>query len=334
MPNGLTDGFAESLVGVDGIEAITEIRTATLHIKASHKADGTPVDQPRAGYVIPVHSAIVAPEGLEHIVGISDLAPDELVLGDRSAALRRLEVDDTITFEKATLTVGAIVPESLMSGYEMIATTAEPFVEKRMETRAVHVLYNWSRYRLALEVRARVDEDTTYRVSERTSSADRGGLAVRSQSFIKEVFGEFAYQPTGGRSFVIDPDWINANIVDVRIPLLGRTRCHRVFAEMLTTIMQDLAANGLSNVIDRSAFAGCWNGRYIADSYRLSRHAFGAAADINIFNTPDEGPGSPVHPELLSRMEAAQITSGHLWAKSDAGHFEYFGSLEGEELAE
>lgn len=329
MPNGLTEGFAESLVGVDGIEAITELRTATLHIKSSHKADGTVVDEPPPGYVIPVHAAIVAPEGLEHIVGISGLAPDELVLGEDSAALRRLGIGDSITFERSTMTVGAIVPEALMSGYEMIATTPEPFVEKRMETRAVHVLYGWSRYRLSLEVRARVDEDTTYRVSERSTSADRGGLAVRSQTFIKQSFGEFAYKPTGGRNFVIDPAWINANIVDVRIPLLGRTRCHRIYAEILTDIMQDLVDNGLSDVIDRSAFAGCWNGRYIANSYRLSRHSFGAAADINIFNTPDEGPGSPVHPELLSRMAAADVTSGHLWAKSDAGHFEYFGSLDG-----
>jgi hypothetical protein len=328
MPDGLTEGFAASLADVDGIEAITELRTATLHIKSSQKADGTVVDEPPPGYVIPVHAAIVAAEGLESIVGISDLAADELVLGEASAALRRLEVGDSITFEKSTMTVGAIVPESLMSGYEMIATTAEPFVEKRMETRAVHVLYNWSRYRLFLEVRARVDEDVTYRVSERSTSADRGGLAVRSQTFIKTVFGEFAYRPTTGRGFVIDPDWINANIVDVQIPLLGRTRCHKIFAEMLTDIMQDLADNGLSEVIDPGAFAGCWNGRYIADSYRLSRHSFGAAADINIFNSPDEGPGSPVHPELLWRMAAAGITSGHLWAKSDAGHFEYFGALD------
>ena len=210
----------------------------------------------------------------------------------------------------------------------MIATTPEPFVEKRRETRAVHVLYNWSRYRLFLETRARVDEDTTFRVSERSTSADRGGLAVRSQVFFKSVFGEFAYKPTSGRGFVIDPDWVNANIVDVNIPLLGRTKCHRIYAEILTDMMQDLTDNGLSDVIDRRAFAGCWNGRYIANSYRLSRHSFGGAADINIFNTPDEGPGSPVHPELLWRMDAAGITSGHLWAKSDAGHFEYFGTLD------
>ncbi len=87
---------------------------------------------------------------------------------------------------------------------------------------------------------------------------------------------------------------------------------------------QDLADNGLSNVIDRSAFAGCWNARYIAGSARMSRHSFGAAADINIFNSTDGGPGSPVNPELLKRIYAAGLTSGHVWRNSDPGHFEFF----------
>ena len=160
-------------------------------------------------------------------------------------------------------------------------------------------------------------------------SADRGGLVVRSQVFIKEHFGEFAYRLTGGGRFTIDPGWVAANIVDVDIPLLGQTKCHRKMAGILTDVMQDLVDNGLSDVIDRSAYAGCWNARYIAGSYRLSRHAFGAAADINIFNPTDGGPGSPVHPELLERIYAAGLTSGHVWRNADPGHFEFFEAVAG-----
>ena len=40
--------------------------------------------------------------------------------------------------------------------------------------------------------------------------------------------------------------------------------------------------------IDRSAFAGCYNARFIANRPDISHHSFGAAADINIFNTPDD----------------------------------------------
>ena len=76
--------------------------------------------------------------------------------------------------------------------------------------------------------------------------------------------------------------------------------------------------------IDPDAFFGCWNPRRIANTTRLSRHAFGAAADINFGNSLDGGPGSPVNDELLRRMAMAGITSGHDWSLPDPGHFEWF----------
>jgi hypothetical protein len=277
-----------------------------------------------------MHSAIVDADALDRVFGLPAIGPDQIILGEGSAGLRRLDVGDTITFEKATLAVGAIVPEEQMAGYEAIAVNREHFVEDRMQTRAVVVDYHGNAYRLRLEIRSRVEPDLVYDVRERTRSADRGGLVVRSQVFIKEHFGEFAYRPAGGGRFVIDPAWVAENIVEARIPLLGTTKCHRRMAEILTGIMQDLVDNGLSEVIDRDAYAGCWNPRYIAASARLSRHSFGAAADINIFNPTDGGPGSPVHPELLSRIYAAGLTSGHVWANPDPGHFEFFEVVEGE----
>jgi len=331
MPEGLSEGFPEIVASIDGVQSTSVITSVTMHLTSSHLADGTLVDQPRAGFVIPLHGAIVEAEALERVFGLPLVGDGEIILGEDSAALRRLGVGDTITFEKGvTLTVGAVVDEDLMAGYEAIATTKEPFEEDRMQARAMLVLYYGSAYRLDLEIRPLVEEDLVYAVGERTNSADRGGLVVRSQVFIKENFGEFAYRPIGGGRFVIDPDWVKANIVETNIPLLGRTKCHRVMTEILTDIMQDLVDNGLSNVIDRSAYAGCWNARYIASSARLSRHSFGAAADINIFNPTDGGPGSPVNPELLSRIYAAGLTSGHVWRNADPGHFEFFEVAEAE----
>jgi len=330
MPAGLTDEFPGIVAGVPGVDAATVITTATMHLTSSHRADGTVVDQPTPGFVIPMHGAIVDAAALQPIFELPEIGPDELILGEGSAALRRLEVGDTITFESgATLSVGAIVPEQLMAGYEALAVTTEPFAEDRMQARAVLALYHGTAFRLNSEIAAQVDDDVAYDVRTRDTSADRGGLVVRSQVFIKENFGEFAYRPTGGGRFQIDPDWVAENIVDVSIPLLGQTKCHKKMAAILTDIMQDLEDNGLSNVIDRSAFAGCWNARYIAGSDRMSRHSFGAAADINIFNPADGGPGSPTNPELLKRIYAAGLTSGHVWLNSDAGHFEFFEVVDG-----
>lgn len=326
MPGGLTEEFIATVMAVEGVESVGVITSVTMHLEASHKANGTQVDSPPAGFVIPLHGATVDAAALGAVFDLPTVAPDEVILGDDSAALRRLAVGDSLTFESGgTFTVGAVVAEDLMAGYEAIATVPEAFESKRMQARAMMVRYPLSPTRLDIEIKRRLgDSDLVYAVRERSDSADRGGLVVRSQVFIKEHFGEFAYRPTGNGRFQIDPGWVAENIVEVNIPLLGTTKCHRVMAEILIGIMQDLVDNDLAEVIDRSAYAGCWNARYIAGSARLSRHSFGAAADINIFNPTDGGPGSPVHPELLERIYAAGLTSGHVWANADPGHFEFF----------
>lgn len=326
MPGGLTDDFVSTVTAVAGVEAAGVITSVTMHLAASHRADGTVVDSPPPGFVIPLHGAIVETQALDTVFGLPVIGADEVILGADSAALRRLDVGDTMTLESgAVLTVGAVTAEDMMAGYEAIATNPEVFDPGRMQARAMLVKFPHNHFRLNRDIkRSLAEPDTLYAVRERFSSPDRGGLVVRSQVFIKQHFGEYAYRPTGNGRFVIDPEWVEENIVEVDIPLLGTTKCHRVMAEILTDIMQDLVDNDLSSVIDRNAYAGCWNPRYIAGSARLSRHSFGAAADINIFNPTDGGPGSPVHPELLDRIYAAGLTSGHVWANSDPGHFEFF----------
>jgi len=328
MPDGLVDGFATLLAGIEGVELVTVLPAATMRIVSTQRADGTIVDKPRPGFVIPVSGLILEPAALETFVGISAtaIATNELVLSESSAALRRLEVGDSITFESgATLTIGAIAPDSQADSYEVIALSPEYFVAERIETRAAAIVYGGAANRLQLEIASLLDEEDLFQVRARNTSPYNGALVVRSQIFIKETFGEFAYRPMGNGRFIIDPAWVEENIVEVDIPLLGQVKCHRVFADVLTGVMLQLVEAGMSGAIDRDAFAGCWNGRYIAGSHRLSRHSFGAAADINFFNPLDGGPGSPVNPTLLRLMSDAGVTSGDAWTNPDPGHFEYFG---------
>ena len=325
MPRGLTEGFPALVESIDGVTDIGVITSVTMHLTQSTTASGEQVDRPPPGFVIPLHGAWVDPSDIEAVFGLPPVGQDQVILGTGSAEVRRLSIGDTMTFERgATLTVGAIVPEEDMAGYEVIAVEPAHFVEERMQARALLALYDDNPVRLELEIGARKSDDALFAVRERHRSADNGGLVVRSQVVIKQAFGEFAYRPTGQMEFVIDPAWLDENIVEVNIPLLGLTKCHKRMAEILTDVMEDLVEQGLSSVIDPSAYAGCWNGRYIAGTYRLSRHAFGAAADINIFNPLHGGNGSPVNPELLERMYAAGLTSGHVWTNADPGHFEYF----------
>ena len=87
--------------------------------------------------------------------------------------------------------------------------------------------------------------------------------------------------------------------------------------------MAELEEAGRGDVINPASFRGCWNPRFIAGRQAISHHSFGAAADINFFESED-GPHSPTDPDLLIALFTAGLTSGHLWVNPDPGHFEWF----------
>lgn len=150
----------------------------------------------------------------------------------------------------------------------------------------------------------------------------RHGDSVRSQVAFKARFGEFTIRPNGG-SFEQEPAWRQANIVTESVPLLGRVTCHREFIPLLRQAMTDLEEQGRSDAIAPADYAGCWNPRFIANRRAMSHHSFGAAVDVNFFR-PLDGPASPVDPDLLTAMDSAGLTSGHIWVNPDPGHFEWF----------
>ena len=92
---------------------------------------------------------------------------------------------------------------------------------------------------------------------------------------------------------------------------------------MLSEVMSTLEGAGHLDVIDRAAYKGCWNPRFIRNRTDLSHHAWGVASDIN-FGNDLAGPGSPTDPRLIEAMAALDILSGHAWTDPDPGHFEWF----------
>jgi hypothetical protein len=332
MPGGLVDDFGDLLSSLEGVRSVTVARTGTLHIVRSTDASGRVVDAPPDRFVIPVEAvvldahtyrAFVPAEVAEVFAG---LAPDELVLSEASARLRRLGVGGTIRFDgDIELTVAAIVPDDVLGSTELALTSVAGFVEDNTVSRFALVEASLTVEQLEAGLLSLLPTDSVVRVRSRDPDRSDAARAVQSQIVIKQEFGEFAYRPPKrGTRFVIDPAWVKENIVSVRIPLLGSVRCHRRYVEQLAAVMQSLVDDGFNDVIDQRAFRGCWNPRFIAGTTRLSRHAFGVAADINFGNSLDGGPGSPVHPELLARMAAAGITSGHTWSSPDPGHFEFY----------
>ena len=227
------------------------------------------------------------------------------------------------------MTVSAVVADRVFGAEEIITTNSQLVGGDGSELRFAIVRCVGSAEDLEAALAAALPEELGFGVHPRSAPSDQT-TAVRSQVWIKQTFGEFAYQPTSGGRFRIDPDWVKENIVTVELPVLGTTSCHVIYAELLTKVMETLIESDNADAIDREAFAGCWNPRYVANSMRLSRHAWGAAADINFGNSLDGGPGSPVHPDLLAEMQRLGITSGHAWSIPDPGHFKYYGFPEDE----
>jgi hypothetical protein len=168
-------------------------------------------------------------------------------------------------------------------------------------------------------------DSVTFGLLPRYEHVDNGPRIVRSWVFMKQTFGEFEYRPGKGVAVQIEPAWLEENIVEVDLPLLGVTKCHVRYAETLTAVMNRLIDEGMGHVITKRTFFGCWNPRYIRGTTRLSRHSFGIAADINFSNRTGDRNGSPVHSALLAAMTDFGIHSGHVWVSPDAGHFEFFG---------
>lgn len=329
LPGGIPDSFVSRATALDGIESVILYPAGTVHLVRSATADGTIVDEPPRGWFIPLDAAVVTPEDLVTYLGVDlGLGPDDVVLGISSARLRRLAVGDTITFERGnTLRVGAIVEDDVFGESELIALSLDHFDRSKFETRAALVTYSGD---AGIEGVRRLLEraypgGVEFGLHERHANPDSGPRVVRSWVFMKQVFGEFSYRPRGGVRVQIEQAWIDENIVTVDIPLLGRTKCHRKFAKVLTDVMNDLDERGLADIIDRRTFFGCWNPRYIRGTTRLSRHSVGMAADFNFSTITGDRRGSPVHSELLATAYAHGLHSGHVWINRDPGHFEYFG---------
>lgn len=331
---GLDDGFIDTIESLDGVDRVAVLRSGQVRMVASEDRSGRPVDRLDPGFVIQLDArvyedpAALAAFAPEVAASLADLEPDELVLSRSSADLRRLGVGGTIEFVSgARFRVGAVLADEVVGTAEVVLAGSDGLEVAGADAdggrRAALVRYRG------------LGQDLEERLTEANGGAGirvfggRGGddeqdrqSSTLSQIEVKQTFGEFAFRP-GEPTVEIDPAWIEANLVVADFPLLGQARCHRVFAEALTEVLQGLIDDGLADLIDPGAFQGCWNPRTIAGSDRLSKHAWGIAADINFGNPLDEQPGSPVHPELLERMDQAGFVSGHRWTTPDPGHFEY-----------
>lgn len=280
-------------------------------------------------WVVPLDALAIDPDAhapFDPDGSLQVLEPGSVVLGESSAELRGAEVGDTLVIDGSSFRVAAVVPDRIVAAAEVVFAKDDETSPVSNERFAL-VSTDLRRADFEETVRGLYDGPAPLRIrSEEETPWLRHGDAVLPQIFIKEALGEFSYRGLSGGRFTQDPDFVDENIISTEIPILGRVTCHETVVAMVTGALAQLVDEGLTHLVDPSEFAGCWNPRFIrtitGDLAGISRHAWGAALDINAASNR-MGSAGDQDPRLVEIMQKWGFTWGGDWVVPDAMHFEY-----------
>jgi hypothetical protein len=329
-PRRLPAGMAGRLRRAPGVRAVTVVKGGRLELAGSTDADGRAVDRPPKGMTIPLEAIAFDPATYTGFLPASAKAafrrldPGEALLGATAARLRHLGPGGRLELAGGRrLTVAGVVDDALVGAAEVaVGRMGGPAVGLTRDRYAL-LAYRRGRAAVAAAVRRALPPGLPVRLrGPGETPFFRAGDAVLPQAMIKERFGEFAWRPAGGGDFVQDPAWQAANLATRRVPILGPVRCNRVLLPALAGAMRELEQHNLAGLVDPAAFAGCWNSRLARGGDGASRHAWGAAVDLNIAGNPT-GLDSAQDPRLVEVMERWGFTWGGRWLVPDPAHFEY-----------
>jgi len=290
--------------------------------------DSAPLDV-GGGRVVPLDAIAIDVEDHGHFDpdGAAEaLVPGTVLLGETSAAYRGVQTGDMMSFGDRTFRIVGVAPDEVVGAAEVVFTKSDPDSPVNVERFAL-VQSDMPRSEFESTVRTMHAGRTQLRIrADGETPWLRHGDAVLPQIFIKLALGEFSY-PRGSESELIQNDeFISENIVTADVPVLGSVVCHRVMVDMLIGAMNQLIDEGLSHLIDRDEFAGCWNPRFIrtvtGSPAGVSRHSWGAAVDINAASN-QLGSAGTQDPRLVEVMTRWGFIWGGDWAVPDPIHFEY-----------
>jgi hypothetical protein len=330
-PGRLPQGVDVDVGALPGVTGVATVSLDLASVTGTESAKGATIHTAPSGFAFPLEAIAIDPAEYERFLPetertlLEGITAGAAWLGTTSADLRRLGPGGSLQLEDGTaLTVAAVVPDEVIGAAEVIVSDVTGSHIGVVTPRYLLISYTGDRIAVeaairsafgGLPVRLRAPGETPYL---------RYGDAVLPQSLIKAQFGEFAYRMLDERSFEQDPEWVAANIVTAELPLLGRVTCHRTTVPMVHAAMAQLEKQDLAALVDPEEFAGCWNPRLIAPGRGISRHAWGAALDINWEGNPT-GIGSDQDPRLVEAMTKQGFTWGGPWLIPDPAHFEWVG---------
>lgn len=292
---------------------------------------GDPVELDAGNAIIPLDALAfdsATHQGFDPAGYLDQLLPGTVILGETSAQLRSAAVGDLLTVANHAYEVAAIVPDEAVAAAEIVFDQADP-THPVQTVRYALIRTDMRRAEFESTVRSMYDGPAPMRIrAEGETPWLRHGDAVLPQVLIKLALGEFSYRNRIGTAFEQSRTFIREHIVTAEVPILGEIVCHRTVSEMLKGAMNQLVEEELGHLVDPSGFAGCWNPRFTrtvtGSSAGLSRHAWGAAVDINAPANPYGSHGTQ-DPRLVEIMQSWGFTWGGDWLVPDPMHFEYGG---------
>lgn len=315
------------IAALEGVRWVSRISNGMVDLVGVTGVSRPLPARPR-GAVFPISIAAMDPTPESDDLVSTVLAAGEAVMSETAAALRGMKSGGTITIAaegvRRTFRVGAVVSDDAARGREVLIPRA---LSKGLGLTATRAIVSSVR---AENVPATVATIKTLTAGVRAhirSEAPTENPLEETQSQIlpfmeiKRIFGEFTYRPTSTRFVIIDKRWEDANIVQVRIPLLGLLKCNVKIVPQLIGAMREIQQRGLEHLIRTSN--GCYSPRMqVGNTYALSRHAYGIAVDVNATRNP-YGEKPIQDPRLVELMERWGFTWGGRWLVPDGMHFEF-----------
>lgn len=331
-------GLTAVIRALPGVTSAVEVRVGVRWLQA-----WTPAGMGRlttvSGYFVPVEVAAVDPDQYAELLpdeselSAHDLAAGKAILSSSSARLRSMPDGGTLEFTTGIMEVAGSVDDRWALDHEVVVARAvgESLGLRNPRYIAVTLGPGADPSQIESAVRAAAppgpeNEGARVRGSEGTGLASLGNLL--SMARLKLELGEFPARPAGGRMIKIEPGWIDTNTVRVTVPLLNdEFRCHKLVVPQIEAAMSEIQHNNWSVLIDGSDFGGCFSPRFISSSpdSGLSRHAWGAAFDLNVHSNLYGDPPA-IDPRVVDIVESHGFNWGGRWDVPDGMHFEFVGA--------
>ncbi len=332
-PGGLPAGFRRAVGSLPGMGRTVVVASDNAWMDRSYSAQGEVVDDPPAGYRIPLEVAAVNAREYAPFLPPADrsvivaLADGQGVLGESSARLRRLGPGAVLRFGHVRVTIAAVLPDELVGAQELMVSrrVGREIGVHRDRYALLQPSGHPTDRQLTKELRTILPAGVGVRVrAPGETPYFRQGDAVLPPVQIKLLFGEFAAKPDPGHSgyLLIDPAWRRTHIATEHVPILGTVTCNVALFRQIGGVMRELRADGLASTIH--SYSGCYSSRYTNrdPSQSISHHTWGIALDINV---PENPYGGTPHqdPRLVAVFEKWGFIWGGTFLTPDGMHFEY-----------